>query len=172
MIEKIATIKEKGGIELNDVDALSLPVSKQETDLAILFEIPERKSSEKPGRILQMIWDKRFPLVKGMAGAYVYTVTITSGGARPGNHYHKKRKEIYFVLSGIVEVFLENIATRKQQRCSLGDKPQALYIKPGVAHVVVPHTEHSILLVVADSPNSDGDEFGYEISKQTLTDTA
>lgn len=170
-VEKIATIKGKGGIQLNDTDVLSLPVTKEETDWAIIFELPERKSSEKPGRTLQMIWDKRFPLVKGMEGAYVYVVTITSRGARPGNHYHEKKQEIYFVLAGKVEVLLENIVTREQQRYVLGNKPQALYIKPGIAHVIVPYTD-SILLVVADSPNSDEDEFGYEISHQSLIDTA
>lgn len=155
----------------NDIDALSLPVPQEETRFAILFEMPVRESKEKPGRILEVAWDKRFPLVEGMEGGYVNVVRITSG-ARPGNHYHKKKREIYFVLHGDVEVFLEDIVTKKRERYFLSSiKSQALYIKPGFAHVVVPCTRRVVLLVVTDSPNSDGDEFAYEVVRQNLIDT-
>lgn len=174
--KRIIVIKEREENELNNkkIDDLSLPVSQKETDFSILFEMPVRKDKEKPGRNLEVAWDKDFPLVKGMEGGYVDILRITAIGARPGNHYHEKKKEIYFVLGGTIYVILEDPRTKEREKIFLDARfSKALYIKPGIAHVIDPYTDHATVLIVADNSNSDKeDEIRYEVEHQCLVDTA
>jgi len=143
--------------------SLSMPMDKKETDLAILFEMPLRQG--KPGRSLQVAWNEQLPIIEGMSAKYFSILRTTASGTRPGNHFHTITKEIYYVLKGGIKVILEHRETKKQERFFLSAKrSQGLYIRPGVAHVIVPSTESTTILVVTDNPDMYKDEFKYEIA--------
>ncbi len=65
---------------------------------------------------------------------YLAYVELVSGTTR-GNHYHQRKQESFYLISGEMELGLEDIATGEQARvlCRAGD---LMRIETGVAHVL------------------------------------
>lgn len=81
----------------------------------------------------------------------IYVATIQPGQVR-GNHYHLKRKEWFFIISGKVEIHLQDIKT-KEKVClkASSDKPKLITIFPKTAHAVRNISEETVYLVSAQN---------------------
>ena len=66
----------------------------------------------------------------------LHIASIKPGFVR-GNHYHKKRIEWLFLVSGKAKVVLEDVATKKRKNFIFNEKsPKVLSIFPGISHAV------------------------------------
>lgn len=145
------------------MDVYSKPVLIEETKLSKIFHLKRREKKEKPGRSLSVVFDKRYPLLEDFDYNYCYFVTFNKVNDSAGNHYHKKKEELFYPIVGEMAVVLEDIQTKERELINLDSgEHKVLYVPKGVAHKVVAKKERSILLVVATYPNSEEDEFPYQ----------
>lgn len=145
------------------MDVYSKPVLIEKTKLSKTFHLKRREKKEKPGRSLSVVFDKRYPLLEDFDNNYCYFVTFYKVNDSAGNHYHKKKEELFYPIVGEMAVDLENIKTKEKEEIKLDAKEhKVLYVSKGIAHRVVAKKEGSILLVVATYPNSEEDEFPYQ----------
>lgn len=146
------------------IDKFTVPIDTVKTHLAIIFTMQVRENPQKRGRALAVVWDKRKPLIEEFENQYSYTVTFKEKGNVAGNHFHKKKKEIFFPLLGKFTVVLEDIQTKEREEHQLdSESHQAMYVPFPVAHAVRNDTDFGILFVVASSPNIEGDEYEYKL---------
>lgn len=149
------------------MDKYSLPICSHKTKLGIKFLLNSRRNPDKPGRELVVPYDFRFPLIQGFNPTYIYYVRIFEQGSVAGNHYHKKKKEIFVPISGNFELFLKSVITDERERHSLNSLDNvAFYIPTRVAHTIVPSQESGVFLVLATSPNTEDDEFKYVVRER------
>lgn len=148
------------------MDQYSLPLDSETTSLAILLQLNARESPKKPGRSLVVEHDSRKPLVHGFEMAYSYTVTFSKIGNRAGNHLHRLKQEIMRPVVGRVRILLEEPDAKLREKFVLNaNTHQALYVRPGIAHVVIADSNPAVLLVQATYPNNEADEFSYQIAE-------
>lgn len=98
----------------------------------------------------------------------IYFVTFEKKGAIRANHYHKKIREWFGVVSGEVKVVLIDVKTKERKELVLdGDskKYQRLSIGPNVAHGFKSITDHVSLLNYTDIEWSKEDVFPMEVIK-------
>lgn len=147
------------------MDRFSTPTAVHETALGgIVFDMPIRANPEKPGRTLEVVWDQRETLVPGFVNNYSYVMRFSEKGNVAGNHFHKKKHEMFRPVIGNFVVFLENPDTQEQEEIPLQEgKHQGLYVPAGIAHTVVSDSDIAALLVLATFPNNAADEFPYKI---------
>jgi len=90
----------------------------------------------------------------------IYFVTFKKKGVVRGNHYHKKWHEWFGVVSGRVEVVLEDVRTKKRKQIIL-DAKKDQYVRletgPYIAHAIKSLTGYASLLSYADTQWSDKD---------------
>ncbi len=145
------------------MDQYSVPIAEERTGITKIFQIKIRKKSEKPGRTLTVVWDARRPLIKGIVNRYSYLVKFEKRGSLAGNHYHKRKQELFFAVNGDFLITLEDIETKKKEQISLRAKDdKMIFIPSRIAHVVVSTTKNAILLVTATSAGTEADEFTYK----------
>ncbi|MCX6704398.1 MAG: WxcM-like domain-containing protein [Candidatus Woesebacteria bacterium] len=149
----------------DSADYLSSPISERKTKLTRLFVMPIRRSPEKPGRELTVVWDRRAPLVEGFDNCYSYLVTFTEKGSFAGNHFHHNKQELFSPVVGSFTVFLENVKTKENEEITL-ETGQILYIPPNIAHTIISNSEISSLHVSATYPNNKEDEFSYPLLRK------
>lgn len=65
---------------------------------------------------------------------YIAFIELREGGAR-GNHYHKLKKEMVYVIQGEVRLVVEDVATRERATVPLQAGDVAT-IPVGIAHVL------------------------------------
>ena len=153
--------------KLDPMDRYSKPTEIQETKLGKIFSLKPRENPDKPGRSLRVLFDKRFPLIEGFEPQYMYSVSFDEAGNEAGNHYHQKKSELFYVVSGNFDVYMEDPNSKEREVINLDSKEhKTFYVKAGIAHKVRANIEGSVLLVVATASNVDGDEFHYEIQSQ------
>lgn len=143
-------------------DFLSEPTSVIKTKLTQIFEIPIRRSAEKPGRELTVTWDERKPLIKDFSNRYSYVVNFTKRGNLAGNHYHHHKQELFTPLVGEAKIILENVDSKIREELQL-HPGQVVYIPANTAHVVISESEVMLLYVSATYPNNEQDEFPYAL---------
>lgn len=79
----------------------------------------------------------------------IYFVTFDSPGQVRGNHYHKNAFEVFGIVSGVVEVALENLETQERFEVMLSSDDHLftrLTIGPNVAHAFRNISPSAILL--------------------------
>lgn len=168
------------------MDKFSLPVGGNLAGADALYRLfakLPRLDPKKPGRELIVHYDQRFPQVEGFKLNYLYTVESMEEMNAAGNHFHQKKQEIFIPLLGEFIVELIDIKTREYQKVLIsarnkredfafsGDYNSAterivhnLHIRTEIAHKVTFLNNGGILLVLATSPNNDGDEFSYDLN--------
>ena len=147
------------------MDVYSKPLKIEHTLLATIFFMKPRNKKEKPGRVLSVSYDKRFPLVKDFKINYIYTVNFLEKENHAGNHYHIKKNELFVPLLGEFSVLLEDPKTKKKETIQIrANEYPIIHVKAGTAHKVVSKSNQAILLVLATSANIDGDEFNYDVN--------
>lgn len=140
----------------------SFPKGVENTLVAKKFCFEPRENPEKPGRSLRVIFDARFPFVDGFHPRYMYSVSFEKAGNKAGNHYHVKKNEIFFPLSGQFEIHMARIKDGEKETVELSsENHEALFVESGIAHKVVAKSNDAILLVLASDPNVESDEFPY-----------
>jgi len=146
------------------IDQYSKPVGETKTKLARVFTMSVREKPEKPGRSLAINWDQRSPLVEGFKNRYSYTVKLWIKGNLAGNHYHKRKKELFFPVVGDFIILLEDIDTKEDEEIKLCESEhQVIFIPTKVAHTVIAQSDNAVLLVVATYPGTEEDEFPYKL---------
>jgi len=146
------------------MDEYSVPVSKKSTKLSTIYKLKLRDRKDKPGRLLEVIWDARKPVYEGFGNRYSYVVFFKKQGSIAGNHYHKAKHELFFPLAGKFSIFLEDIKTKgKEEILMEASSREVIYIRPTVVHAVRAQTKDAVLLVMATSPGVEADEFSWNL---------
>jgi len=110
------------------------------------------KHSDQRGWLVEVL--KRNELKEDIKQIYVATI-------KPGNHYHLKRIEWFFVIGGKTELYLEDLKTKEKIYLKLSSKkPKVISIFPKTAHAVRNSSKKTIYLVsvqntIYDFKNSD-----------------
>lgn len=98
----------------------------------------------------------------------IYFVTFEKVGIIRGNHYHKKWREWFGIVSGRVEVKLEDVISGEREKFVLdgdSDKYVRLEIGPNIAHSFKSLTDKVALLNYTDAEWSPDDTFSFEVDK-------
>ncbi len=145
----------------NSMDQYSKPLKVEETILGVKYLLNPRRT--KPGRELVVAYDQRFPLVN-FPLRYSYFLRFLKKGNIAGNHYHRKKQEIFIPIKGEFEIHLEDVVTKKREVINLiSSDVVAFYVKTKVSHKVVSKKENGVLLVLASDPSKDEDDIEYKI---------
>lgn len=138
-------------------EQFSFPEKTQRTKLAVLFTLKSR--TNVPKRDLTVAFDSRHPLTEGFSVQYAYWLVFRKDG-RAGDHYHKKKKEIFIPLGGSLSVELKDPKTGKKETLKIkASENHALYIPAGINHSVMAEEDGSILLVLANTPATEEDTY-------------
>ena len=92
----------------------------------------------------------------------IYFVTFENKSVIRGNHYHKKWREWFGVVTGTLEVKLKDIKTGEEKELILdGDSSEyiRLEVGPNIAHSFKNSTEKAELLNYTDTEWSPDDTF-------------
>lgn len=96
----------------------------------------------------------------------IYFITFNKKGVVRGNHFHKKWREWFGVVHGVVQAELEDIKTKKRVTLVLSSKHAhytRLEIGPNIAHTFKSITSAASLLNYGDKQWSKSDRFIYKI---------
>lgn len=165
-MKNITVRNQKSNLKKEDLmDKFSHPKKIIEYKLGKLFYMNPRRSLNKTGRELVVAFDQRFPIIPGFKINYSYYLRFLEDKNCAGNHYHKKKREIFIPIHGNFTLILENIITKEKEEVLLDSKKYSMfYINSRIAHMIKAHKAGSILLVLATSANNDKDEFKYILS--------
>lgn len=146
------------------MDVYSKPIGITETKLSRMFQMQAREKPEKPGRSLSVVWDARIPLIGGFENKYSYLVSFTKKGNLAGNHYHRHKQELFIPVVDDFVIILEDVETKEREELTISTKDHSvIYIPTRIAHTVVADSDTAVLLVIASSPGTEGDEFAYKL---------
>jgi UDP-2-acetamido-2,6-beta-L-arabino-hexul-4-ose reductase len=94
-------------------------------------------------------------------------ITTVKPGKVKGNHYHKRKKEWYCVLSGKVAVHFVDVSTKEKKKVVLDSKePELLEIRPGISHAITNEGEEEAVIIayISESFNpEDPDTFTLKV---------
>ena len=103
--------------------------------------------SDKRGWLVEML--KRNGLKEDIK--QIYVTSIKPGKIR-GNHYHLKRTEWFFIISGKAELYLQDLKTKERICFKLfSKKPKVITVFPKIAHAVKNPSKEIIYLVSAQN---------------------
>lgn len=105
---------------------------------------------------------------KQKAFGQIYFVTFDKKNSIRGNHYHKRWREWFGVVSGKVRVVLMHVKTKEKKKLIL-DANNRRYVRleigPNIAHAFQNITSKASLLNYSDKEWSADDTFKIEILK-------
>jgi dTDP-4-dehydrorhamnose 3,5-epimerase len=96
----------------------------------------------------------------------IYFVTFKKKGTIRGNHYHKKWKEWFGIISGKTKVLLKDVKTGDEKKLILNaasKRYRRLEIGPYIAHTFVSLSDYAAIINYADAPWSDMDDYDYKL---------
>ena len=94
--------------------------------------LPINRNVDKRGEVIKIMTAQK----AGWPARDIIVASMEPGVVR-GNHYHKKKEEIYVVISGPVMAKLVDVKTGKRKRIRLdGKNRRMLFIHPYVAHAL------------------------------------
>lgn len=103
---------------------------------------------------------------KDQSFGQIYFVTFNKKGVIRGNHYHHYWREWFGIVTGKVEVILENVKTKKRHVFTLSskhDKYIRLEIHPYVAHAFRNLNKTAVLLNYANGEWHNRDTYHYHL---------
>jgi len=143
------------------------PIESKKTKLTRLFFVQPHRRANKPGRELIVLLDDRYELIPDFQIRYAYLVKFNEVGRSAGDHYHQKKSELYVPVVGSFTVLLEDIESRKKEIIYIAATDHAvLYIPCYIAHTVISNSQQGVLLVLANYPNAEDDEYKHHISRE------
>ena len=107
----------------------------------------ENKVDER-GSLLK-IFNQNIDLIKNFEIEEVYSVSFDKKNTIRGNHFHKKTREIFYCLSGSINVELKlfdeiNIINMNEKMCKL------LFVDIEINHKFTSVSENALLLAISD----------------------
>lgn len=97
----------------------------------------------------------------------IYFVTFKKKGIKRGNHYHKKWSEWFGIVSGKVEVCLEDVKSREKRKFIFNGKDKVylrLRIGPNIAHKLTSLTKYASVLNYTDKEWNPNDTYRYRLN--------
>jgi dTDP-4-dehydrorhamnose 3,5-epimerase-like enzyme len=98
----------------------------------------------------------------------IYFVTFDKKGVVRGNHYHKRWREWFGVVTGSVRVYLQDVRTHEKRSFVLSAGKRHFYrlqIGPYIAHAFKSLTSKAALLNYGDAPWSQDDRYVHALIK-------
>lgn len=130
----------------------------------ITQKLPREKHIREDGWLCELISTKYqdVPIPWG----HSYLVSITPGRTR-ANHFHQKKNEWIAPASGIIEIILEDIQTKTQEKIIVNSKSREysiIHIPPFIAHSIknIGNTE-ACTVVFSPTPEDISDTIKYEV---------
>lgn len=96
----------------------------------------------------------------------IYFVTFDKQGVVRGNHYHKKWREWFGVVSGKVDVYLKDIKSGKEKKLVLDGNSKKyirLEIGPNIAHAFRNRTKYASLINYTNIEWTKTDTYPYKL---------
>lgn len=96
----------------------------------------------------------------------IYFVTFDKANIIRGNHYHKRWREWFGIISGQLRVHLKDLNTGEEKKLILNgnsNKYNRLEIGPKIAHVFQNISKTAALLNYTDKEWTKGDTFKYKL---------
>lgn len=124
-----------------------------------------QKFSDSRGDLIVFLKDSQLTEAKKRFGQ-IYFVTFKKKGAVRGNHYHKKWHEWFGIVTGRLQVILEDVKTRERKKFVLDarkDQYVRLEVGPFIAHAFRSLTKYAALLNYADSEWYSKDSIYYKL---------
>jgi UDP-2-acetamido-2,6-beta-L-arabino-hexul-4-ose reductase len=116
------------------------------------------KKSDGRGWLAELIKDKDFGQIN---------VVVAKPGVVRGNHYHKRKKESFFVIKGECEINLKNVNTGETKKLILNDsKIESIVIEPFWSHNIVNMGDEDLYIIAHISEifdEGDPDTFKFEV---------
>lgn len=112
------------------------------------------------GKELRTYFDERRTLIEGMECKYVYSLILEKGDTTE-SHYHERRQEIIYCISGLVGVKLYTDGWFSMHNLE-ANTHDALLIKPEAIHRLAAKTEKAVILVIASAPPFEEDDIRAE----------
>lgn len=122
------------------------------------------KHNDYRGNLVVFLRNK--DLKKKKTFGQIYFVTFEKNGVVRGNHYHKKWREWFGIVSGKVKVVLKDIATGETKNITLdGNKDPyiRLEIGPKIAHAFKNISENASLLNYTNLEWSSTDTYYHKL---------
>jgi len=96
----------------------------------------------------------------------IFISTVKPGKVK-GNHYHKRKREWYSVVSGKVTVHFVDVKTGEKKKVVLDSKnPALLTINPGISHAITNEGKEEAIIIayISESFNpEDPDTFEFKV---------
>lgn len=128
------------------------------------------KHNDKRGRLVVFLKKSELEARRRNFGQ-IYFITFNRKGTIRGNHYHKKWREWFGIVTGSVQVELEDVRTKRRVSLALSARKNTytrLEIGPYIAHTFVSKTNFSSLLNYADDEWRASDRYEYKLSTTHL----
>lgn len=126
------------------------------------------KYNDKRGQLVVFLRNQDLKK-KQKAFGQIYFVTFDKKNSIRGNHYHKKWREWFGVVSGRLKVVFMDMKTKEKKEFILDgsdtDKYIRLEIGPNVAHAFKNISDRASLLNYSDKEWSASDTFQVEVMK-------
>lgn len=66
-----------------------------------------------------------------------FLLSFSLPGIIRGNHYHKHKREWFYVVKGKIKLYIMNLATKKKQEYIIdSQKPELIEIEPNIVHAI------------------------------------
>lgn len=128
-----------------------------------MVKILEKPKHKRADGWLSELWTKEdWPSDFKMEHSYL--VSIEPGSVR-AKHYHNKKLEVISCIFGSVEIFLEDISSKKRQTIILDSENKTmalLVIEPQTAHAIKNPTKNIARIIVFSNSHDLSDVVPYE----------
>lgn len=124
-----------------------------------------KKFPDKRGELIVFLKSSELPKSRKKFGQ-IYFVTFNKKKVVRGNHYHKKWREWFGIVAGILEVKLRDMKTGEEVELTLNSKNYQyirLEIGPNIAHAFRSNSSYAALLNYADSEWAASDSLKYKL---------
>lgn len=123
------------------------------------------KHNDRRGQLVVFLQNRNLPTTTKEFGQ-IYFVTFDQQNTIRANHYHKRWREWFGIVTGRIEVVVSDIRTGIKETIILDEKSEKyirLEIGPGVAHVFRSLTKTASLLNYTDTEWTSDDTFEHII---------
>lgn len=123
------------------------------------------KHNDDRGQLVVFLQNRNLPEDQKTFGQ-IYFVTMTEVGTVRANHYHKKWREWFGIVTGKIEATVIDIQSGKRETIILDENSSEyvrLEIGPNVAHAFKSLTPNASLLNYTDDEWSPDDTFKFDV---------
>ena len=97
-----------------------------------------------------------------------FFISKSEPGIIRGNHYHKRKREWFYLLQGKAQIYLYDLRSKEKTEYLVSDQnPEMVEMEPNVVHAIknIGENEMILLALVNEKFNyDDSDTFAYDLS--------